>query len=154
MYRIEDAIVIVKRLISEAVFSWNEKFAEAAAKKKDERQNITNSSSNRKPPTNIAIVPVDNEGGYITEDTASESQQEDLSPVSADYNAVEAIAAIQAEQTQSEPLESDDNEIAETTVPTNPQDIVVIQGRHRLYHCFYDFSTLFLSSKSMSHFCT
>lgn len=132
MYRIEDGIVIVKRLISEAVFSWNEKLSETAANKKAERQNSTSSSSSRKPPTSIPIGLPDNEGGYITEDTASESQQEDLSPVSADYNAVEAIAAIQAEQIQSEPLESDDNEVVESGgTATNPQDIVVVQGEEK-----------------------
>ncbi|KYM97169.1 1-phosphatidylinositol-3-phosphate 5-kinase [Cyphomyrmex costatus] len=37
MFRIEDGIVILKRLIAEAVFTWNNKLSEISAKKKDER---------------------------------------------------------------------------------------------------------------------
>ncbi|OAD57576.1 Putative 1-phosphatidylinositol 3-phosphate 5-kinase [Eufriesea mexicana] len=73
MFRIEDGIVILKRLISEVVFTWNAKILEMSVKKKDERprrfteRSLTTGSN--------SIIDTD---GYITEDTASESQIEDL----------------------------------------------------------------------------
>lgn len=115
MFRIEDGIVILKRLISEAVFTWNNKLSEMGSKRKDERprrfteRSLTAGSN--------SVVDTD---GYITEDTASESQLEDLSPMSADYNAVDAIAAIQADfQASSELVENSDNESA-----NNPEEAV------------------------------
>ncbi|KAG7205451.1 hypothetical protein KM043_007441 [Ampulex compressa] len=125
MFRIEDSIVILKRLISDAVFSWNARILEMAVKKKDERprrfteRSLTAGSN--------SIIDTD---GYITEDTASESQLEDLSPMSADYNAVDAIAAAQNDPQAAEIIENSDNEILE---PNNPEDIVVIQGSPKMH---------------------
>ena len=107
-------MVLVKRQIADTVQTWNGKIAEAAAKKKDER-------TNGRKGTNAPSSALENDG-YITEDTASESQLDDLSPVSADYNAIDAI--------QAEPIEvadSSDGELQDQIV-TNPDDIVVIQG--------------------------
>lgn len=115
MFRIEDGIVILKRLISEAVFNWNNKLSDMSTKRKDERprrfteRSLTAGSN--------SVVDTD---GYITEDTASESQLEDLSPMSADYNAVDAITAMQADfQTSTELVENSDNESA-----NNPDETV------------------------------
>ncbi|XP_053980102.1 1-phosphatidylinositol 3-phosphate 5-kinase [Hylaeus volcanicus] len=125
MFRIEDGIVILKRLISEVVFTWNVKILEMSVKKKDERprrfteRSLTAGSN--------SIIDTD---GYITEDTASESQIEDLSPMSADYNAIDAITAAQNDIQGTEGVESSDNEILEYN---NPEDIVVIQGSPRMH---------------------
>lgn len=125
MFRIEDGIVILKRLISEVVFTWNAKILEMSVKKKDERprrfteRSLTTGSN--------SIIDTD---GYITEDTASESQIEDLSPMSADYNAVDAIAAAQNDLQGSESVENPDNEVPE---PNNPEEIVVVQGSPKMH---------------------
>jgi 1-phosphatidylinositol-3-phosphate 5-kinase len=131
MYKIEDDLVILKRLISDAVLNWNIKFAEANSKKKDERQSrkqydrgltVNNNSGN-------FCGSADNDD-YITEDTVSESQIEDLSPISADYNAVDAITSIQTE-IQTVELAIAENSISDLTdvpVITNPEEIVIIQG--------------------------
>ncbi|KAK9307472.1 hypothetical protein QLX08_002112 [Tetragonisca angustula] len=125
MFRIEDGIVILKRLISEVVSTWNAKISEMSVKKKDERprrfteRSLTTGSN--------SIIDTD---GYITEDTASESQLEDLSPMSADYNAVDAIAAVQNDLQGMEGLENSDNEVLENN---NPEDIVVIQGSPKMH---------------------
>ncbi|KAK0158635.1 hypothetical protein PV328_009612 [Microctonus aethiopoides] len=117
MFRIEDGIVILKRLISEAVSNWNARILDIVAKKKDERpRRFTERSL-----TNGSIGIIDNDG-YITEDTASESLIEDLSPMSADYNAIDAISAVSNDAQFNETLESSDNEIQEP-----PSDIVVLQ---------------------------
>ncbi|XP_020286766.1 1-phosphatidylinositol 3-phosphate 5-kinase isoform X2 [Pseudomyrmex gracilis] len=123
MFRIEDGIVILKRLIAEAVFTWNGKLLELSAKKKDERpRRFTERSM-----TAGSVVDTD---GYITEDTASESQIEDLSPMSADYNAVDAIAAAQNDF-QSETVETSDNELLEST--NNPDEVVTIQDSPKVH---------------------
>ncbi|OXU27408.1 hypothetical protein TSAR_004798 [Trichomalopsis sarcophagae] len=143
MYRVEDGIVIVKRLISDAVLNWNAKIAEATASAKRqqyERQTNKRTTVERSSLTATNSVSgssvtgaVESNDGYITEDTASESQLEDLSPMSADYNAVDAIAAIQANLMSFDPVESSDGELPDPpTVITNPEEIVVIQGQH---HC-------------------
>ncbi|CAL7943576.1 unnamed protein product [Xylocopa violacea] len=125
MFRIEDGLVILKRLISEVVFTWNAKILEMSVKKKDERprrfteRSLTTGSN--------SIIDTD---GYITEDTASESQIEDLSPMSADYNAVDAIAAAQNDLQGFEGIENSDNEILENN---NPDDIVVVQGSPKMH---------------------
>lgn len=125
MFRIEDGIVILKRLISEVVFNWNAKILEMSVKKKDERprrfteRSLTAGSN--------SIIDTD---GYITEDTASESQLEDLSPMSADYNAIDAIAAAQHDLQGIEGLESSDNEVLEGN---NPEEIVVVQGSPKMH---------------------
>ncbi|XP_076663610.1 1-phosphatidylinositol 3-phosphate 5-kinase fab1 isoform X2 [Andrena cerasifolii] len=125
MFRIEDGIVILKRLISEVVFTWNAKILEMSVKRKDERprrfteRSLTAGSS--------SIIDMD---GYITEDTASESQIEDLSPMSADYNAVDAIAAVQNDLQGMEAVENSDNEVLETN---NPDDIVVAHGSPKMH---------------------
>lgn len=117
MFRIEDGIVILKRLIAEAVFTWNNKLSEMSAKKKDERpRRFTERSMT---VGSNSIVETD---GYITEDTASESQVEDLSPMSADYNAIDAIAAAQSDFQLSEVIENSDNEPLEPA--NNPDDPV------------------------------
>lgn len=119
MFRIEDGIVILKRLISESVFSWNARILDIVAKKKDERpRRFTEKSL---PTGSSGIIDTD---GYITEDTASESQMEDLSPMSADYNAIDAISAAVTDVQFGESLESSDNEITEAP---NPTEIVVLQ---------------------------
>ena len=124
MFRIEDGIVILKRLISEVVYTWNAKILEMSVKKKDERprrfteRSLTTGSN--------SIIDTD---GYITEDTASESQLEDLSPMSADYNAIDAIAAVQNDLQGTEGIENSDNEILES----NPEDIVVVQGSPKMH---------------------
>lgn len=126
MFRIEDGIVILKRLIAEAVFTWNSKFSEITAKKKDERpRRFTERSMT---VGSNSIVETD---GYITEDTASESQIEDLSPMSADYNAVDAIAAVQSDFQASEVIENSDNEPAESA--NNPEDVVTVQGSPKMH---------------------
>ncbi|XP_076246604.1 1-phosphatidylinositol 3-phosphate 5-kinase fab1 [Calliopsis andreniformis] len=125
MFRIEDGIVILKRLISEVVFNWNTKILEMSVKKKDERprrfteRSLTAGSN--------SIIDTD---GYITEDTASESQIEDLSPMSADYNAVDAIAAAQNDLQGMEGIENPENEVTESN---NPEEIVVIQGSPKMH---------------------
>lgn len=127
MFRIEDGIVILKRLISEAVFTWNNKLSEMSAKKKDERprrfteRSMTTGSNN--------IVDTD---GYITEDTASESQIEDSSPMSADYNAIDAITAVQSDFQTSELIENSDNEILEST--NNPDEVITVQDASPKMH--------------------
>lgn len=129
MYRIEDGLVILKRLICEAVTEWNLKILEITAKKKDERpKKVTERSSTS---NSIGVIESD---GYITEDTASESQIEDLSPMSADYNAVEAISTVHNEAQSADPVEYSDNEIPENT---NPEDIVVIQGSPKIHQMPY-----------------
>lgn len=125
MFRIEDGIVILKRIISEVVFTWNANILEMSVKKKDERprrfteRSLTTGSN--------SIIDTD---GYITEDTASESQLEDLSPMSADYNAVDAIAAAQNDLQGMEGLENSDNEVLENN---NPEDIVIIQESPKMH---------------------
>ena len=133
MQRIEDGIVILKRLISDAVFSWNSRIAEATTKKKEDSRQGGRKPAERTLTTASSSsvsggAPPETSDGYITEDTASESQLEDLSPMSADYNAVDAIAAIQADLQPAEVVENSDNELTEPRVVTNPEDIVVIQG--------------------------
>ncbi|XP_029039726.2 LOW QUALITY PROTEIN: 1-phosphatidylinositol 3-phosphate 5-kinase [Osmia bicornis bicornis] len=124
MFRIEDGIVILKRLISEVVFNWNAKILEMSVKKKDERprrfteRSLTAGSN--------SIIDTD---GYITEDTASESQLEDLSPMSADYNAIDAIAAAQHDLQGIEGLESSDNEVLESNIPEE----IVVQGSPKMH---------------------
>lgn len=116
MFRIEDGIVILKRLISEAVFTWNNKLSEMSAKKRDERpRKFTERSMTA---GSNSMVDAD---GYITEDTASESQLEDLSPMSADYNAIDAVVAVQQGnggggdfQASSELVDNSDNEFFES----------------------------------------
>ncbi|XP_076228988.1 1-phosphatidylinositol 3-phosphate 5-kinase fab1 isoform X2 [Nomia melanderi] len=125
MFRIEDGIVILKRLISEVVSTWNTKILEMSVKKKDERprrfteRSLTTGSN--------SIIDTD---GYITEDTASESQIEDLSPMSADYNAVDAITAVQNDLLGMEAVEHSDSELLESN---NPDDIVVVQGSPKMH---------------------
>ncbi|KOC63940.1 Putative 1-phosphatidylinositol 3-phosphate 5-kinase [Habropoda laboriosa] len=125
MFRIEDGIVSLKRLISEVVCTWNAKILEISAKKKDERprrfteRSLTVGSN--------SIIDTD---GYITEDTASESQIEDLSPISTDYNATEAITTAQQDIQGMEGVENLVNEILESN---NPEDIVVAQGSPKMH---------------------
>ncbi|XP_033330522.2 1-phosphatidylinositol 3-phosphate 5-kinase fab1 isoform X2 [Megalopta genalis] len=125
MFRIEDAIVILKRLISEVVFSWNTKILEMSAKKKDERPRRFTERS-----LTIGSNSIIDTDGYITEDTASESQIEDQSPMSADYNAVDAIAAVQNDLQRFEGIETSDNELLESN---NPDEIVVIPGSPKMH---------------------
>ncbi|XP_034942912.1 1-phosphatidylinositol 3-phosphate 5-kinase [Chelonus insularis] len=126
MFRIEDGIVILKRLISEAVSNWNARILDLATKKKDERfrrfterSQVTGSSG---------IIDTD---GYITEDTASESLVEDLSPMSADYNAIDIISKVQSDFQLGETLESSDNEVQETG---NQTDVVILQDSPKSHH--------------------
>lgn len=141
MFRIEDGIVILKRLISEAVFTWNNKLSEMSTKRKDERprrfteRSLTAGSN--------SVVDTD---GYITEDTASESQLEDLSPMSADYNAVDAITAMQADfHASTELVENSDNESA-----NNPDETVTgSQGSPKMHQRSHS-DVLPLSSDDMS----
>lgn len=133
MFRIEDGIVILKRLISEAVFTWNNKLLETSAKKKDERPR---KFTERSMTVGSNSTVVDNDG-YITEDTASESQLEDLSPMSADYNAVEAIVAAQTGEFQvsSEPLENSEesNEVVESANSNLPDETVTVQDSPKMH---------------------
>ncbi|XP_044009254.1 1-phosphatidylinositol 3-phosphate 5-kinase isoform X2 [Aphidius gifuensis] len=123
MIKIEDGLVNLKRLISDAVSSWNTRILEIAAKKKDDRP--------RKFTERSITSSIIDQDGYITEDTASESQMEDLSPMSTD-NAIDAIsiAAIQND-VHNDVLESSDNEISDIQ---NPADIIVIQGSPKFNH--------------------
>lgn len=126
MYRIEDNIVIIKRLIADAVATWNCKINDATSiKKKDERSSRKTTERTLTTTSSNSTGTLENDG-YNTEDNVSESQAEDLSPVSADYNAVEAIAAIQ--EAQADIVESSDNEVPEPHVHLNPDEIVVLQG--------------------------
>jgi len=126
MFRIEDGIVILKRLISEAVFTWNSKLSEISVKKKDERprrfteRSLTAGSN--------SLVDTD---GYITEDTASESQVEDLSPMSADYNAIDAIAAMQSDFQAVEAVENSDSELLECS--NNPDEVTAVQDSPKMH---------------------
>lgn len=129
MHRIEDGIVLLKRLISENVTEWNLKISEITAKKKDERPRKFTERSLTSNSTGV----IDNDG-YITEDTASESQIEDLSPMSADYNAVDAISSVQTEAQYNDTVESSDNEVPETT---NPEEIVVIHESPKMHQRSY-----------------
>ncbi|XP_014610416.1 PREDICTED: 1-phosphatidylinositol 3-phosphate 5-kinase isoform X2 [Polistes canadensis] len=140
MYRIEDGIVILKRLISEAVSTWNARILEISTKKKDERtkkfieRSMTTGSS--------GMIDTD---GYITEDTASESQLEDMSPMSADYNAVDAIAIAQNDLQSIDIMENSDNEIPEIN---NPEDIITVQGSPKMHQRSYS-DVLPLTSEDM-----
>ncbi|XP_011863419.1 PREDICTED: 1-phosphatidylinositol 3-phosphate 5-kinase isoform X2 [Vollenhovia emeryi] len=126
MFRIEDGIVILKRLIAEAVFTWNNKLSEMSAKKKDERpRRFTERSMT---VGSNSIVETD---GYITEDTASESQVEDLSPMSADYNAIDVIAAAQSDFQASELIDNSDNEPPEAA--NNPDNVGTVQGSPKMH---------------------
>ncbi|XP_011640155.1 1-phosphatidylinositol 3-phosphate 5-kinase isoform X2 [Pogonomyrmex barbatus] len=125
MFRIEDGIVILKRLIAEAVFTWNNKLSEITKKKDERPRRFTERSMT---VGSNSVVDTD---GYITEDTASESQIEDLSPMSADYNAVDAIAAAQSDFQASEVIENSDNEILEST--NNPDEVVTVQGSPKMH---------------------
>ncbi|XP_023248602.1 1-phosphatidylinositol 3-phosphate 5-kinase [Copidosoma floridanum] len=154
MYRIEDNIVIIQRLISETVFNWNAKLAEAMAKKKDEKQSrnklidrsilttvaTTTTSSVTTTTTTIVGIPLEADD-YITEDTASESQLEDLSPVSADYNAVEAIAALQAAESQAEFVENSDTEQPEP-LQANLEDTAIVQGSPKAHQRTFSDATI------------
>ncbi|XP_047360824.1 1-phosphatidylinositol 3-phosphate 5-kinase isoform X1 [Vespa velutina] len=140
MYRIEDGIVILKRLISEAVSTWNTRILEISTKKKDER---TRKFTERSMTTGSSgMIDTD---GYITEDTASESQLEDLSPMSADYNAVDAIAVIQNDLQSIDIMENSDNEIPEIN---NPEDIIIVQGSPKMHQRSYS-DVLPLTSEDM-----
>ena len=125
MYRIEDGIVILKRLICEAVTDWNLKILEIITKKKDERPRKFTERSLTLNSTGV----IENDE-YITEDTASESQVEDLSPVSTDCNAIDAISVVQNEIQCVDPTESSDNEIPENT---HPEEIIVVQGSPKMH---------------------
>ncbi|XP_008558177.1 1-phosphatidylinositol 3-phosphate 5-kinase isoform X2 [Microplitis demolitor] len=133
MFRIEDGLVILKRLISEAVSNWNDRINDITTKKKDQRSRKFTDRSLTAGSIN-GIVDTD---GYITEDTASESLIEDLSPMSADYNAIEAISAVSS-TVQSDGfyfgdmLESSDNEIQETS-----HDVVVVKDSPKSHHRSY-----------------
>lgn len=129
MHKIEDGIVILKRSIAENVTEWNLKISEITAKKKDERPR---KFTERSLTANSAGV-IDNDG-YITEDTASESQIEDLSPMSADYNAVDAISAVQSEVQCVDHIESSDNEIPENK---NPEEIIVVHESPKMHQRSY-----------------
>ena len=135
MFRIEDGIVVTKRLISEAVQTWNGRIQEMTAKKKDDRsrrftEKSTATGTSSGGGGGGGAVDTD---GYITEDTASESQVEDLSPLSADYNTVDAISAVNTELLQAaETIASSDHEINDITA--NPEDIVVIHGSSPKFH--------------------
>ncbi|KAI4492050.1 hypothetical protein M0802_010058 [Mischocyttarus mexicanus] len=140
MYRIEDGIVILKRLISEAVSTWNARILEISTKKKDERpkkfieRSMTTGSS--------GMIDTD---GYITEDTASESQLEDMSPMSVDYNAVDAIVVAKNDVQSVEVMENSDNEIPEIN---NPEDILIVQGSPKMHQRSYS-DVLPLTSEDM-----
>lgn len=142
MFRIEDGIVISKRLIYEAVATWNSRIQEmmtnnigsvAALKKKEERIKRFSERSLTSGSANNAVFDAD---GYITEDTASESQLEDLSPMSADYNAVDVVQAAHNDLLNYDNLDSSDNEINESTNQSanNPQDIVVVHESSPKFH--------------------
>ncbi|XP_046466655.1 putative 1-phosphatidylinositol 3-phosphate 5-kinase isoform X1 [Neodiprion pinetum] len=126
MFRIEDGIVILKRLISEAVFGWNNRILEITAKKKDDKQRrfaeraMTTGSSNF----------IESEG-FVIDDAAPETQLE--SPMSADYNAVDAVTAVQTDL-QSDFVDNSDNEVVENS---NPEDIVVIHESPKTHHRSY-----------------
>ncbi|XP_043287999.1 1-phosphatidylinositol 3-phosphate 5-kinase [Venturia canescens] len=142
MFRIEDGIVISKRLICEAVNTWNSRIQEmmtssiasgatAALKKREERTKRFAERSVTSGGSNNAIFDAD---GYITEDTASESQLEDLSPISADYNAVDAVQAHTDLVTCCDNLDSSDNELNEANHNPNPDDILVVQESPPKFH--------------------
>lgn len=122
MIKIEDGLVNLKRLIAEAVSSWNGRILEITTKKKDDRPRRFTDRS-----LTTGVIDTD---GYITEDTASESQMEDLSPISADYNAIDAINSVHNEIHNNDVLESSDNEIPETP---NPADILVLQDSPKFH---------------------
>ncbi|XP_074111998.1 1-phosphatidylinositol 3-phosphate 5-kinase fab1 isoform X2 [Cotesia typhae] len=130
MFRIEDGLVILKRLISEAVSNWNDRIYDITSKKKDARPRKFTDRSQTAGSIN-GIVDTD---GYITEDTASESLIEDLSPMSADYNAIEAISAMpnsgQSDQYLADMLESSDNELQE-------HEVVVVKDSSKSHHRSY-----------------
>ena len=129
MYRIEDGLVILKRLICEALTEWNSKILEMTAKKKDERPRKFTERSLTSNST--GVIESD---GYITEDTASESQVEDLSPMSADYNAIDAISIVYNERLSGDLIENSDNEILENVIP---EEIAVIQGSPKMHQRSY-----------------
>ncbi|CAG5098005.1 Similar to fab1: Putative 1-phosphatidylinositol 3-phosphate 5-kinase (Drosophila melanogaster) [Cotesia congregata] len=130
MFRIEDGLVILKRLISEAVSNWNDRIYDITSKKKDARPRKFTDRSQTAGSIN-GIVDTD---GYITEDTASESLIEDLSPMSADYNAIEAISAVpnsgQSDQYLADMLESSDNELQD-------HEVVVVKDSPKSHHRSY-----------------
>ncbi|XP_044581623.1 putative 1-phosphatidylinositol 3-phosphate 5-kinase isoform X2 [Cotesia glomerata] len=130
MFRIEDGLVILKRLISEAVSNWNDRIYDITSKKKDARPRKFTDRSQTAGSIN-GIVDTD---GYITEDTASESLIEDLSPMSADYNAIEAISAVpnsgQSDQYLADMLESSDNELQD-------HEMVVVKDSPKSHHRSY-----------------
>ncbi|XP_012274493.1 1-phosphatidylinositol 3-phosphate 5-kinase isoform X2 [Orussus abietinus] len=117
--RIEDGIVILKRLIAEAVFGWNARILEAvaAARKRDDRP--------RRLVERAATVNTVVADGDATEDTASESQLEDCSPGSADYNAVDVVSVEPSPVARPVLAEASDGEIEEAPL---------VQGSPRTHH--------------------
>ncbi|XP_023318163.1 1-phosphatidylinositol 3-phosphate 5-kinase isoform X2 [Trichogramma pretiosum] len=139
MHRVEDNIVILKRLIAEMVQTWNTRLAEAVVRRKEEKQSSTPVPARKtQPPPSL---PLDTSDCTTTEDsiaaaaaaaTADVSKEnqslDDTSPVSADFNAVDAIAAIQQQEQQSQRSHALEYETHESVLDTNPEEIVVIQG--------------------------
>ncbi|XP_012269678.2 1-phosphatidylinositol 3-phosphate 5-kinase [Athalia rosae] len=126
MSRIEDGIVILKRLISEAVFGWNNRILEVTTKKKDDKhRRLTERSMTT---GNSSFIDTDS---YITEDIPADSHVE--SPVLTDYVAIDATSAAHAD------LHGDSVEYSEseTLDSNNPEEIVVIQGSPKNHHRSY-----------------
>jgi len=127
MFRIEDEIVILKRLISEAVFTWNDKLLEMSVKKKDEQPHRFTERS-----LTIGTNSLVDTDAYIVEETASEVQVEDLSPMSTiDYTAIEAIIAIQIDIQAVEVVENSDSELLECI--NNPDEVICIEESPKMH---------------------
>ncbi|CAB0037002.1 unnamed protein product [Trichogramma brassicae] len=133
MHRVEDNIVILKRLIAEMVQTWNSRLAEAVVRRKEEKQSSTPVPARKTQPLNL---PLDTSDCTTTEDSiaaaaadvSKENQSlDDTSPVSADFNAVDAIAAIQQQEQQLQCSHAIEYETHESVLDTNPEEIVVIQ---------------------------
>ncbi|XP_011497004.1 PREDICTED: 1-phosphatidylinositol 3-phosphate 5-kinase [Ceratosolen solmsi marchali] len=136
IYRIEDGLVILQRLISDAVFNWNVRFAETNSKKKDERQSRKQSErSYIANNTNGNVSEIIDSDGYITEGIALESQIEGPNPILADYNAVDAITSIQTEKQIAEltVMENSIDNMPKVPIITNPEEIVIIQGSPKIH---------------------
>ena len=125
MYRVEDRIVILKRLIADTVSNWNSRLSEAAKRKDD--KTLTPASA-RKPQL-LNLRPETD--GYITDDAVPESHTSDENAVSADYHAIEAIAVTNQSQIRQDSVTSEQvvSDIPVSVPTTNPEDIVVVQGK-------------------------
>lgn len=120
MFRIEDGIVISKRLIAEAVMNWNSRILEAMASNEKKKKEEKAKSKNAEKAEKVESSGTTNDAAStVFEDAPStEFQAEDLSPASADYFAIDAVSVVHQDNScqAADVVESSDYE---TTEPDN-----------------------------------